>query len=101
MSNKRHLVKHYGTVRNTKCSPNDHSGTSLEVQWLRLRGLAWWHNGLRIRLPMQGIRVPSLVWEDSTCRGATRPMRQNYLLSLSSRALELQLLSPCAATTEA
>ena len=30
-------------------------GTSLGVQWLR------------IHLPMQGIQVRSLVWEDSTC----------------------------------
>ena len=41
-------------------------GTSLVAQWLR------------IRLPMQGIRVGSLVREDPTCRGATKPMRHNY-----------------------
>ena len=41
-------------------------GTSLVAQWLR------------IRLPMQGTRVRSLVWEDPTCRGATKPMRHNY-----------------------
>ena len=29
---------------------------------------------LRICLPMQGTRVRALVWEDPTCRGATRPM---------------------------
>ena len=33
---------------------------------------------LRIRLPMQGTRVQALVWEDPTCRRATRPMRHNY-----------------------
>ena len=33
---------------------------------------------LRIRLPMQGFRVPALVQEDPTCRGATKPMRHNY-----------------------
>ena len=38
-------------------------GTFLEVQWLR------------ICLPMQGTLVWSLVCEDSTCRGATKPMR--------------------------
>ena len=32
----------------------------------------------RIRLPMQGTRVRSLVWEDPTCRGATRPVSHNY-----------------------
>ena len=35
----------------------------------------------RILLPMQGTQVPSLVWEDRTCRGATK-------------------LSLCATTTE-
>ena len=35
---------------------------SLVVQWLR------------ICLPMQGTRFRALVWEDPTCRGATRPV---------------------------
>ena len=37
-------------------------GTSLVAEWLK------------IRLPMQGTWVQSLVWEDSTCRGATKPV---------------------------
>ena len=37
-------------------------GASLVVQWLR------------IPLPMQGTRVRSLVREDPTCCGATKPM---------------------------
>ena len=41
-------------------------GTSLVAQWLR------------IRLPMQGTRVQSLVWEDPTCHGATKTMRHSY-----------------------
>ena len=41
-------------------------GASLVAQWLR------------ICLPMQGTRVRALVWEDPTCRGATRPVRHNY-----------------------
>ena len=41
-------------------------GTSLVVQWLR------------IRLPIQGTRVRSLVKEDPTCREATKPVRHNY-----------------------
>ena len=41
-------------------------GTSLVAQWLR------------IHLPMQGTRVPALVREDPTCRGATKPVRHNY-----------------------
>ena len=40
--------------------------TSLVVQWLR------------ILLPMQGTRVRVLVWEDPTCRGATKPVHHNY-----------------------
>ena len=41
-------------------------GASLVAQWLR------------IRLPMQGTRVRALVWEDPTCRGATKPVSHNY-----------------------
>ena len=41
-------------------------------------GLPWWRSGLRIHLPMQGTRVRSLVWEDPTCRGATKPPSHNY-----------------------
>ena len=39
-------------------------GTSLVVQWLR------------IRLTVQGTQVQSLVWEDRTCCGATKPVPQ-------------------------
>ena len=39
---------------------------SLVAQWLR------------ICLPMQGTRVQALVWEDPTCRGATKPVSHNY-----------------------
>ena len=39
---------------------------SLVAQWVR------------ICLPIQGTRVRALVWEDPTCRGATRPMSHNY-----------------------
>ena len=42
-------------------------------EWASL--VAQW---LRIRLPMQGTRVRTLVWEDPTCRGATRPVSHNY-----------------------
>ena len=45
---------------------NAQLGTSLVVQWLR------------ICLPMQRTRVLSLVWEDSTCQGATKPMHHDY-----------------------
>ena len=33
---------------------------------------------LRICLLMRGTRVRALVWEDPTCRGATRPVSHNY-----------------------
>ncbi|XP_059773420.1 beta-2 adrenergic receptor isoform X2 [Balaenoptera ricei] len=36
------------------------------------------HKWLRICLPMQGTRVRALVWEDHTCRGATKPVHHNY-----------------------
>ena len=42
------------------------SGTSLVAQWLR------------ILLPVQGTQVRALVWEDPTCRGATKPVHHNY-----------------------
>ena len=45
---------------------NEYRQASLVGQWLR------------IRLPMQGTRVRSLVREDPTCHGATKPMRHNY-----------------------
>ena len=41
-------------------------GASLVVQWLR------------ICPPMRGTRVQALVWEDPTCRRATRPVSHNY-----------------------
>ena len=33
---------------------------------------------LRIHLPMQGTQVQTLVREDPTCRGKTKPVRHNY-----------------------
>ena len=41
-------------------------GTSLVAQWIRTR------------LPMQGTWVQFLVWEDSTCCGAAKPMSHNH-----------------------
>ena len=70
-------------------------GASLVAQWLR------------IRLPMQGTWVRSLVQEDPTCRGATKPVRHNYwacALEPTSHnywACEPQLLRLRATTTEA
>ena len=60
-----------------------HTGTSLVAQWLR------------VRLPTQGTRVQAPVWEDPTCRGATKPVCHHYWACAS------QLLSPRATVTEA
>ena len=51
---------------NQKSLTKNTLGASLVAQWLR------------ICLPMQGTRVRALVWEDPTCRGATRPVSHNY-----------------------
>ena len=42
------------------------TGASLVAQWLR------------ICPPTQGTWVRALVWEDPTCRGATRPVSHKY-----------------------
>ena len=68
-------------------------GTSLVVQWLR------------ICLPMQGTPVLSLVWEDTTCHRATKPVHHTYW---GPYALEAMLYNkrshlirrPCTATRE-
>ena len=44
----------------------------------KLAGASLVVQSLRIRLPMQGTWVRTLVWEDPTCRRATKPMRHNY-----------------------
>ena len=49
---------------------------------------------------MQETQVWALVREDPTHHRATKPVRHNYL-ACSSGAHEPQLLSLCAATTEA
>ena len=68
---------------------------SLVAQWLR------------VRLPMQGTQVRSLVREGPTCRGATEPVHHNYwacALEPASHnywACEPQLLSLHDTTAEA
>ena len=51
---------------NSKPLKSEVLGASLVAQWLR------------ICLLMQGTWVRALVWEDPTCRGATRPVSHNY-----------------------
>ena len=55
--------------------------TSLVAKWLR------------IRLPMQGTRVRSLVWEDPTCHRATKPVSHKYWARVP-RARALQQEKP-------
>ena len=67
--------------------------TSLVIQWIA------------ICLPVQGTWVWFLVWEDSTCCGATKTVCHNWVwvlepASCNCWACELQLLSPRAAITE-
>ena len=57
-----HFLRSSPKLPNQNLNP----GASLVVQWLG------------VRLPMWGTRVRALVWEDPTCRGATRPVRHNY-----------------------
>ena len=49
---------------------------------------------------MQKIKVPSLVWEDPTCRRATKPLDHIYWACVL-KAWEPQLLTPHTATIEA
>ena len=57
-------------------SPYFHNCLSLEERiWIGASLAAQW---LRVCLPMQGTRVRALVWEDPTCRGATRPVSHSY-----------------------
>ena len=55
---------------------------------------------LRIRLPMQGTWVQSLVQEDPTCRGATKSVHHSYW-ACALEPMNPQLLNPCATATEA
>ena len=80
-----------------QCSPN--TSQQLLQKWMFL-GTSLVARWLRIRLPMQWTRVRSLVWEDPTCRGATRSMCHNYWacalepVSHNYWACEPQLLKP-------
>ena len=47
----------------------------ISILFMRTFLVAQW---LRVCLPMQGTWVRTLVWEDTTCRGVTKPVRHNY-----------------------
>ena len=66
---------------------------SIKKSKLGTSRVAWW---LRIQLPRQKTRVRALIWEDSTCRGATTPMCHTTTCArvqhvLKSKSLELVL----------
>ena len=67
---------------------NSKAQTFLVAQWIRMC------------LPMQGTRVQSVLWEDSTSWGATKPMHHNHWAhalehaSLNYWACKLQRLKP-------
>ena len=56
----------YGYMEPRACSFRTVPWDFLVVHWIR------------IHLPMQGTRAPSLVWEDSTLRRASKPVDHNY-----------------------
>ena len=66
----------------------------LKNYYFRASLVVWW---LRICLPMQGTRVRALVWEDPTCRRATKPVRHNSwacALEPASHNYWVQVLQP-------
>ena len=54
------------------------SETLKERKYIKTEGASLVAQWLRICLLMQGTQVRALVWEDPTCRGATRPVSHNY-----------------------
>ena len=96
-SSEMHVFSHVNISEIRMCLPvNDVTQewmeTSLVVQWL------WIH------LPVQGTRVWSLLWEDSICRRATKPVHYNFWagsLEPVSRSHWTHVpQSPCSTTRE-
>ena len=56
----------------------DHQDRESHVLRINLFGASLVAQWLRVCLPMQGTRVRALVWEDPTCRRATKPVSHNY-----------------------
>ena len=54
---------------------NNKKTNSTIKKWVRASLVAQW---LRVCLPMRETRARALVWEDPTCRGATKPVCHNY-----------------------
>ena len=67
-------MEYYLIVKqNEPLAHSPHECISKTLFWASL--VAQW---LTIHLPMQGTRVRALVWEDPTCRRATKPVHHNY-----------------------
>ena len=58
---------------------NIRKGKQPNPKWVE--GASLVAQGLGVHLPMQGIRVLSLAWEDPTCHRATKPGRHIYWAS--------------------
>ena len=75
-----HILGHkssLGKLKKTEITSgifSDHNAMRLEINYRGASLVAQW---LRICLPMQGTWVRALVWEDPTCRRATRPVSHN------------------------
>ena len=76
------------------------NNVSLLLSRKQLTGTSLAAQRLRIRLPMQGTQVQSLVREDPTRHGATKPMRHNYW-ACALQPVSHNYWSPRATTTEA
>ena len=59
-------MRYQPTAIRITTNKKNRKGTCLVAQWLRTH------------LPRQGTWVQSLVWEDPTCRRATKPVHYNY-----------------------
>ena len=69
-------------------------GERFKMYNFRVSLVAQW---LRIHLPMQGTRVQDLVWEDPTCRWATKPVHRKYwACSLGPESLNYWACAPRA-----
>ena len=72
-----HSEKFNKELENIKKNQTELKNTITEIKKKYTRGASLVAQWLRICLLMQGTWVRALVWEDPTCRGATRPMSHN------------------------
>ena len=73
-----YVASPYPRLHNHRCNQSwilQHCIIHYQKKQCRASLVAQW---LGVCLPMQGTQVRALVWEDPTCRGATRPVSHNY-----------------------